>query len=63
MSLLNCLEFQTIDSADDIPNIHRRNADDIVLDDELDGQSLDAKWDRIIDDVRKDPLWFSFDND
>lgn len=63
MSLLNCLEFQPIESKEDVPAAHRRNPDDIVLDDEFDEEALNAKWDMIVEDIRKDPQWFTFDND
>jgi hypothetical protein len=63
MSLLNCLEFQSIGSNDNVPAGHGRNSDDIDLDEEIDEDTLNAKWDMIIDDVRKDPQWFTFDNE
>lgn len=63
MSLLNYLQFQQIDqSVDDIPVEHRPQ-DDISLDDPVDESSLEGYWDQVVQDIHKDPEWFSFDND
>lgn len=60
MSLLNYLQFQEIDlDHEDIPEEHRQN-DEISLDDPLDENSLESFWDKVDQDIQKDPEWFSF---
>lgn len=60
MSLLKYLQFQEIDSSsDDIPDTHRQQ-DDISLDESLDEGSLEQFWDKVVQDIRDDPDWFSF---
>jgi hypothetical protein len=63
MSLLNYLKFQAIDqSTDDIDDDYNPK-DDILLDDQIDENSLEAYWDQVIQDIHEDPEWFSFDNE
>lgn len=59
MSLLNYLQFQEIDEEDDIPKKHRAQ-DEILLDDQIDEGSLEEFWEKVVEDVRKDPDWFTF---
>jgi len=60
MSLLNYLQFQEIDSSsDDIPNAHLPQ-DDISLDDQIDDDSLENFWEKVVQDIHDDPDWFSF---
>jgi len=61
MSLLNHLQFQPIDaSGDDIPDEHRPQDDDITLDGQLDDDSLENYWEKVVDDIHEDPDWFTF---
>jgi len=63
MSELNYLQFQPIgSSSDDIPDEHRHQ-DVIVLDDDIDEDSLESYWDKVVDDIHKDPSWFNFDDE
>ena len=60
MSLLNYLRFQEIDSSkEDIPDQHRQQ-DDIMLDEPFDEGSLENFWEQVVQDIHKDPDWFSF---
>ena len=60
MSLLNYLRFQEIDSSkEDIPDQHRQQ-DDIMLDEPVDEGSLENFWEQVVQDIHKDPDWFSF---
>jgi len=60
MSLLNYLQFQEIDSSnDDIADTHRQQ-DDILLDEPMDEGTLEKFWEQVVDDIHKDPDWFSF---
>jgi hypothetical protein len=61
MSLLNYLQFQEIDdSSDDIPDEHRPQDDDILLDEQLDEGSLESFWEQVVQDIHEDPEWFTF---
>jgi len=62
MPLLNYLQFQEIDSdSDDIPENHQLNdKDEISLNDPIDENSLENFWDKVDEDIREDPEWFSF---
>lgn len=56
MSLLKFLQFQPIDpdaDKDEIPPEHEAHQE-IQLDDDIDGDSLNASWDRIIKDIHED---------
>jgi hypothetical protein len=60
MTLLNYLQFQEIDSStDDIADTHRMQ-DDIMLDEQVDEDSLEKFWDQVVDDIHHDPDWFTF---
>jgi len=61
MSLLNHLQFQPIDSSsDDIPDEHRPQNDDITLDGQVDDDSLENYWEKVVEDIHQDPDWFLF---
>lgn len=63
MSLLNYLQFQEIDSdSSDIPSEHRLN-DEISLNEPIDESSLENFWEKVDQDIRDDPEWFSFANE
>lgn len=63
MSELNYMQFQTIDSSsDDIADEHRHQ-DEIVLDDEIDENTLDGYWDKVVQDIHQDPDWFTFSDE
>lgn len=56
MSLLKFLQFQPIDpdvDKDEIPPEHKAGQE-ISLDDNIDGDSLNASWDKIIKDIHED---------
>ncbi len=60
MSLLNYLQFQKIDDADDeIPPKHRV-LEKLNLKEEIDEETLEKFWDQVVDDIRHDPDWFTF---
>ena len=60
MSLLNYLQFQEIEPSDDIPYEHRLLGDDISLNEQVDEDSLEVFWDRVVDDIHQDPSWQAF---
>jgi len=60
MSLLNYLQFQEIDSTLDDISKENMLQDEINLDEQLDEGSLEVFWDKVVDDIHKDPEWFSF---
>jgi len=60
MSELNYLEFQPIDaSSDDITEAHRHQ-DEIVLNNDIDEGNLESYWNTVVQDIHKDPDWFTF---
>ena len=60
MSLLNYLQFQEIDSSsEDIPEEHCHQ-DEIVLNEQIDENSLETYWEKVVEDIHKDPDWFTF---
>lgn len=63
MSLLNYLQFQKIDSSDDDITEKHSNIENILLDDQLDENSLEEFWDKVVQDIRDDPEWFVFADD
>lgn len=63
MSELNYLVFQPIDAtSDDISDAHRHQ-DEIVLGDDIDENSLESYWDKVVQDIHQDPNWFTFDDE
>lgn len=65
MSLLKNLQSQDIDSGqEDRPVSHRHHKeDDINLNEPVDEASFDAFWDRVVEDIHKDPQWFTFSDE
>lgn len=60
MSELNYLQFQPIDpSSDDALNGQQKD-EDIVLDEQIDENSLENYWEEVVQDIHKDPDWFTF---
>ena len=39
---------------------HRNHDDDIILSEQLDEGSLEKFWDQVVQDIHRDPEWFSF---
>lgn len=63
MSELDYLQLQPIDpSSDDADDAHRHQ-DEIVLDDDIDEDSLEHYWDDVVQDIHKDPEWFTFSDE
>ena len=63
MSLINYLQPQKIDDLADEFYDGRMTDDQIELNDQIDEDSLEKFWDKVVDDIHKDPEWFNFDND
>jgi hypothetical protein len=60
MSELNYLQFQPIDpSSEDVSNGQQKD-EDIILDEQIDENSLETYWDEVVQDIHKDPDWFTF---
>lgn len=62
MSLLNYLQPQKIDEMSDEFYDGRMTDDQIELNDQIDEDSLERFWDKVVDDIHKDPDWFKFDD-
>ena len=62
MSLLNYLQPQKIDDSADELYDGRMTDDRIELNDQIDEDSLEMFWDKVVDDIHKDPDWFMFDD-
>lgn len=62
MSLLNYLQPQKIDDSADEFYDGRMTDDRIELNDQIDEDSLERFWDKVVDDIHKDPDWFMFDD-
>lgn len=60
MSELNYLQFQPIDSSSDDANGGQQKDEDIILDEQIDENSLENYWDEVVQDIHKDPDWFTF---
>lgn len=62
MSLLNYLQLQEIDDFpdDETVDCRRPENDDISLSEQLDEESLDSYWDKVVDDIHEDPEWSTF---
>ena len=64
MSLFNYLQFQKLDDPADDARIDERMRDDsIKLDEQIDEDSLEKFWDKVVTDIHDDPSWFTFDNE
>ncbi len=61
---MNNMQFQEIENEisidDGLASSNYASSDDIDLKEQIDESSLDAFWDEIDDDIRKDPEWFDF---
>jgi hypothetical protein len=68
MSLLQYLQLQPVDPDHD-DDSHVSDFDDyqkdetISLKEDINPAELEAEWTDIVDDLEKDPNWFSFDDD
>lgn len=65
MTLLNFIQFQPIDPAsdqDEIDEDHKIHQE-IQLDEQLDDQDLEKYWESVVEDIHKDPEWFTFTNE
>ena len=63
MSELNYLQFQEIDSStDDISDKHLHE-DEINLNEQIDEDSLESYWEQVVQDIHKDPDWFTFSDE
>lgn len=63
MSLINNLQLQEIDDLPDDMSSSLSNSDDeINLREPIDEGKLEQFWDQVVEDVHKDPDWFTFDN-
>ena len=61
MSLFNYLQFQKIDeSSDDVFDANRKQDESISLDEQIDENSLEQFWDKVVSDIHDDPEWFRF---
>ena len=61
MSLLNYLEFQKIDeSSDGVFDEYQKQDESIILDEQIDENSLEQFWDKVVSDIHDDPEWFKF---
>lgn len=63
MSLLSHLQFQTTDdSSENTPFVHGKNTkdDEIDLKEQIDENQLETSWNKIVEDLEKDPDWFTF---
>jgi len=60
MSELNYLQFQPIDSSSDDTFNTQQKDEDIILDEQIDENSLENYWEEVVQDIHKDPDWFTF---
>ena len=60
MSELNYLQFQPIDSSSDDTSSGQQKDEDIILDEQIDENSLENYWDEVVQDIHQDPDWFTF---
>lgn len=60
MSELNYLQFQPIDSSSDDSSDSQQKDEDINLEEQIDENSLENYWDEVVQDIHKDPDWFTF---
>jgi hypothetical protein len=59
MSELTHLQFQQIDPSSD-DGVGDDDQDDINLDEQVTEDELDHYWDEVVEDIHKDPDWFTF---
>lgn len=66
MPLLQYLQLQPVepndDGSSDSPLDSYEQDENITLDDYIDGQQLEDAWNHIVEDIEKDPEWFTFTN-
>jgi hypothetical protein len=66
MSDLKYLQLQPVEPNDDgtsnSPLDDYQQDETILLEADLDAADLDQKWQQIVDDIEKDPEWFTFAN-
>jgi hypothetical protein len=62
MSLIDYLQPQKIDDLADEFYDGQKLDDRIELSDQIDEDSLEKFWDKVVDDIHKDPDWFKFDD-
>ena len=61
MSLLSHLDFQKIDDTDDdAPFSNGIQDEEIDLKEQLDEKELENYWEEVVEDLEKDPDWFTF---
>ncbi len=62
MTQVTNLQLKQIDISDDNYSCARSASDNIILCEQDDDGTLEQFWNQVVDDVRKDPTWFTFDN-
>jgi len=62
MSLLEYLQPQKIDDCADEFYDGCLSDDKIDLNDQIDENSLENYWDKVVADIHEDPEWFTFDS-
>ncbi len=62
MSIFDHLQLQEIDDSSANKSGTSDPDDEIRLNEQLDENSLDAYWDKVVNDIHKDPQWFTFDD-
>lgn len=62
MAQITNLQLQQISIVDDDFSCEYVSPDGIILCEQADDGSIEQFWDNIVDDVRKDPTWLTFDN-
>lgn len=67
MSILKYLQLQPVDpkkdGTDDSELDQYAQDETISLNDNVDAGELDREWTDIVDDLKKDPSWFKFDDE
>lgn len=64
MSIFNRLQLQEIDDlSSNKKGGSSQSEDEIRLDEQIDENSLDSYWDKVINDIHKDPEWFTFSDE
>lgn len=65
MSLLKYLQFQPIDPASDQDEINDEHQirKDIDLEEQIDEGKLEQFWNKVEDDIQKDPDWIHFSDE
>jgi hypothetical protein len=67
MSDLKYLQLQPVepndDGTSDSPLDDYARDEDINLDEDIDEQAIEEAWTNIVNDIEKDPEWFTFSNE